>query len=91
MRICKVIGSVVSTQKNQHFKSVKLMFVKPIDLDGSFTAEREMIAIDTVDAGIGDMVIVAQEGSVVKQIMNSKYVPANAIIMGVVDGFEVQE
>ncbi|NTV45796.1 MAG: EutN/CcmL family microcompartment protein [Chlorobiales bacterium] len=91
MRICKVIGNVVSTQKNQHFKSVKLLFVKPIDVDGRFTSEREMIAIDTVDSGVGDTVLVAQEGSVVKQIMKSKFVPANAIIMGVVDGFEVHE
>jgi ethanolamine utilization protein EutN len=91
MKLCKVIGTVVSTQKNDELRPAKLLVVKPIALNGAFTKELDIIAIDTSDAGAGDLVLVAQEGAVVEQVMNSTKVPANAIIMGVVDGFEVKE
>ncbi|ACF13997.1 Ethanolamine utilization protein EutN/carboxysome structural protein Ccml [Chloroherpeton thalassium ATCC 35110] len=91
MLLCRVIGSVVSTHKNKNLAQAKLLFVKPVDVNQKFTKEREFIAIDTVDAGEGDLVLVAQEGSVVKQIMQSKFVPANAIILGVVDGLHICE
>jgi microcompartment protein CcmK/EutM len=68
-----------------------LLVVKPINLDGSFRHEREMVAIDTQDAGEGDMVLIAQEGAVVEQVMHSDKVPANTIVMAVVDGFDVFE
>lgn len=91
MKLCQVIGTVVATQKDEHLRPAKLLIVKPIDLKGNFTKGDELLAIDTVDAGVGDRVLVAQEGDVVMQVMNSGVVPANAIIMGVVDGFEVNE
>lgn len=91
MKLCKVIGTVVATQKNEHLRPAKLLIVRPIDLRGNFTKETELLAIDTVDAGLNDMVLVAQEGDVVVQVMQSKVVPANAIIMGVVDGLDVSE
>ncbi len=91
MILCKVIGTLVATQKDRHLRPAKLLVVKPINLDGSFQSARDMIAIDTQDAGEGDIVLVAQEGAVVEQVMGSDKVPANTIIMAVVDGFEVFE
>ncbi len=91
MKLCKVIGTVVSTQKNDELRPAKLLIVKPIEPDGSFTKDIEFIAIDSLDAGVGDMVLVAQEGAVVEQVMNSSNVPANTIIMGVVDALDVTE
>ncbi len=91
MMLCKVVGTLVSTQKDEELRLAKLLIVKPINLDGSFQNAREMIAIDTQDAGEGDMVLVAQEGAVVEQVMRSDKVPANTIVMAVVDGFQVFE
>lgn len=81
----------MATQKDAELRSAKLLVVKPINLDGSFRNERELIAIDAQDAGEGDMVLVAQEGAVVEQVLGSNKVPANAIVMAVVDGFDVAE
>lgn len=91
MTLCKVVGTLVATQKNDALRPAKLLIVKPVNLDGSFAKEREMIAIDTQDAGEGDLVLIAQEGAVVEQVMKSESVPANTIVMAVVDGFEVEE
>lgn len=81
----------MATQKDAELRSAKLLVVKPINLDGSFRNERELIVIDAQDAGEGDMVLVAQEGAVVEQVLGSNKVPANAIVMAVVDGFDVAE
>ncbi|MCS6987957.1 MAG: hypothetical protein NZM06_00370 [Chloroherpetonaceae bacterium] len=91
MILCKVIGTLVATQKDAELRSAKLLVVKPINLDGSFRNERELVAIDAQDAGEGDLVLVAQEGAVVEQVMRSDKTPANVIVMAVVDGFEVFE
>ncbi len=91
MTLCKVIGTLVATQKDEALRPAKLLIVKPINLDGSFRHEREMIAIDMQDAGEGDLVLVAQEGAVVEQVMQSDTVPANTIVMAIVDGFDVFE
>jgi ethanolamine utilization protein EutN len=90
MRLCKAIGTIVSTQKDKHLKPTKLLIVHPIDLHGHLIeSESDLLAIDTVDAGVGDTVLVAQEGDVVMQVMKSKTVPANTIILGVVDKFHL--
>ncbi|KER10614.1 MAG: hypothetical protein HY22_03740 [[Candidatus Thermochlorobacteriaceae] bacterium GBChlB] len=91
MKLCKVIGTVVSTQKDDELRPAKLLVVKPIEPSGAFTRDIELIAIDSLDAGVGDTVLVAQEGAVVEQVMNSTTVPANTIIMGIVDALDVAE
>lgn len=88
MMLCKVTGNIVAPVKNQHLTPCKLLIVQPIDLTDNFIGS-DLLAIDTVDAGIGDKVLVAQEGDVVSQVMKSKEVPANTIIMAVVDAMDV--
>ncbi len=88
MMLCKVTGNVVAPVKNVNLNPCKLLIVQPIDLDGNYHGS-DLLAIDTVDAGIGDRVLIAQEGDVVMQVMKSKEVPANTIIMAVVDDMEV--
>ncbi|MBF8248942.1 MAG: ethanolamine utilization protein EutN [Bacteroidetes bacterium] len=56
MTLCKVTGTIVSTQKNESLKGYKLLIVQPIDLDGK-PIGRDMLAIDQVDAGVGDTVL----------------------------------
>lgn len=89
MILCKVIGTIVSTQKNENLKDYKLLIVQPIDLDGKHFG-RDMLAIDQVDAGVGDTVLVIQEGAAAQQLLKRKDVPVHTIIVAVVDGLSVE-
>ena len=90
MLLAKVKGNVVSTQKNSYLKGQKLLIIHQIDLDGNFISAKDIIALDTVDAGIGDTVLVVQEGAAVKQILGHRKAPAHTIIVAVVDNIEVK-
>ena len=90
MLLAKVKGNVVSTQKNSYLKGQKLLIIHQIDLEGNFIKAKDIIAIDTVDAGIGDTVLVVQEGAAVQQILGHKNAPAHTIIVAVVDNIEVK-
>ena len=90
MILCRVTGTIVATQKNKNLKDKKLLTVQPIDL-GSRPIGRDLLAIDTVDAGLGDTVLVVQEGQAAAQLLKSKDVPVHSVIVAVVDGLEVTE
>ncbi|MBN8705174.1 MAG: ethanolamine utilization protein EutN [Bacteroidetes bacterium] len=90
MILAKVTGTVVAPVKNNNLDSSKLLIVQPIGLDGKPDGS-DLLAIDFSSAGVGDTVLVAQEGDVVKQMTGSDKMPANAIIMGVVDGMDIKE
>lgn len=89
MILCKVTGTIVSTQKNETLNEYKLLIVQPIDLEGKALG-RDMLAIDRVDAGVGDTVLVIQEGAGAQQILQRKDVPVHTIIVAVVDGLNVE-
>jgi len=89
MTICRVTGSIVSTHKNDHLVNRKIMIVQPLTLDGE-PQGADMLAIDEVDAGIGDLVLVIREGGSARLIFNEKKNPVQAVIVGVVDGYHVE-
>jgi len=90
MTLCKVIGTIVATQKNEHLREQKILIVQPIDLDGKFIG-RDILALDSVDAGVGDTVLVIQEGQGAAQVIKNKKAPVHSVIVAVVDGLEVKE
>ena len=61
MLLARVIGNVVATQKNQRYEGSKIMLLQPINPDGSDWGST-MVALDSVESGVGDVVIVVQEG-----------------------------
>jgi microcompartment protein CcmK/EutM len=89
MILSKVTGTIVSTQKNKSLQEYKLLIVQPIDLDGKFLG-RDMLAIDQVDAGVGDTVLCIQEGASAQQILRRSDVPVHTIVVAVVDGLSVE-
>ncbi|TLY30898.1 MAG: hypothetical protein E6K56_06215 [Ignavibacteria bacterium] len=89
MTLCKVIGTIVSTQKNEHLKTYKILVVQPIDLEGK-SIGRDILALDSVDAGVGDTVLIVQEGQAAIQVLKNKKVPVHSVVVAVVDGFEVE-
>jgi microcompartment protein CcmK/EutM len=90
MLLCKVVGTIVATQKNENLKGKKILTVQPIDLENKFIG-RDLLAIDSVDAGIGDTVLVVQEGQAAAQILKNKETPVHSVIVAVVDGLDVVE
>ncbi len=89
MTICKVIGTLVATQKNEHLRDKKILIVQPVDLNGNIIG-RDILALDSVDAGVGDMVLVIQEGQGAAQVFNNKKMPVHSVIVAVIDGMEVK-
>jgi ethanolamine utilization protein EutN len=61
MILARVLGNVVATQKNERYQGARIMLVQQINPDGS-PRGATMLALDSVDAGEGDIVIVVQEG-----------------------------
>ncbi|MBM4169312.1 MAG: ethanolamine utilization protein EutN [Ignavibacteria bacterium] len=88
MTLGKVIGTIVATQKKEALRDKKILIVQPIDLDGSFIG-RDILAIDSVDAGVGDTVLMIHEGAGAQQVLGRKDVPVHTVIVAVVDGLSV--
>ena len=61
MILGRVIGNVVATQKNDRYEGARVLVVEPLDLDGRRSGA-EFLALDSVDAGPGDVVLVVREG-----------------------------
>jgi ethanolamine utilization protein EutN len=91
MYIGRVTGTVTSTIKHKLYNGRALMLVTRLNLDGSETDIYD-ICIDTVQAGVGDVVIVLDEGSSARQILNKRGTgPARAMIVGIVDQITLQD
>ena len=88
MMLCKVTGTIVATQKSETLREQKILIVQPLDLNGA-PAGRDVLALDTVDAGTGDTVLVVQEGQAAAQMLGRKDVPVHSIIVAVVDGIDL--
>ena len=87
MQIAKVIGSTVSTIKDENLTGRKLLILRQTDETGS-TYGKPYVAVDTLDAGIGDLVLTAH-GSSGRQTYLTKNSPVDAVIMAVIDHMEV--
>lgn len=84
MLIAKVIGTVVSTIKHPVYQDQKIMLVQPLHLPGE-KADDAFVAIDLARSGVGDTVLVCQEGGSTRQILGVKDQPVRSSIVGVVD------
>ena len=84
MFLARVVGEVVATIKHAQLAGQKLLLVRGVDPDGGATA-RLMIALDTVDAGPGDQVLVADEGNSAAQVLRRGRGAVRTVIVGVVD------
>jgi len=87
MLIVRVIGTTVSTIKDEKLQGKKLLVVQPADETGTASG-KPFVAIDTVDAGVGDLVLTAS-GSSARQTTITKDTPVDAVIMAVIDSLEV--
>jgi ethanolamine utilization protein EutN len=93
MFLARVIGSVVSTKKDEAMTGKKLLVVRPMLIDGDHPktfkpGQNTIVAVDTVGAGKGDLVMFCQ-GSSARQASNLKALPVDAAITALVDTVEI--
>ena len=84
MFLARVTGTIVATIKHPHLHSRKLLLVQPEPTPGRPQLP-SVIAVDTVDAGPGDRVLVADEGNAAAQVLGMPRGPVRTVIVGVVD------
>ena len=87
MNLAKVVGTVVSTQKEQSLEGLKFLILQKVDLDGN-DIDGSIVAVDAVSAGVGEMVLYAS-GSSGRQTEITEKKPCDAVIMAIVDSWEV--
>jgi microcompartment protein CcmK/EutM len=87
MLIARVIGTTVSTVKDEKIVGRKLLICRQTDEFGKEFG-KPYVAIDTVDAGVGDLVLTAA-GSSARQTTQTKDTPVDSVIMAVIDSLEV--
>lgn len=89
MRLCRVIGSVVASVKHPAYAGQRLMVVQRVDEHGNDAGE-SFLAVDHVQSGPGDRVLVMSEGNGVRQILDmGQQVPIRSLIVGIVDQVEL--
>lgn len=88
MLIARVIGTTVSTVKDEKLTGRKLLILRQSDETGN-QAGKPYVAVDTVDAGVGDLVLTCA-GSSARQTNITKDTPVDAVVMAVIDSLEVE-
>ena len=90
MILARVVGEVVSTQKRPQFEGAKLLILQPETPDGAKTGN-SLVAIDSVGAGRGELVIAVLEGRASGEALGQKLAPVDAAVVGIVDTLDVVE
>ena len=89
MILARVSGTVVATRKDERLEGFKLLVVRPVNPDGRETGGY-LVAVDTVDAGHGELVLVVS-GSSARMASGCADRPVDAAIAGIVDGLDVAD
>jgi ethanolamine utilization protein EutN len=89
MYIARVVGDVIATHRHEHLGGHKLLLVRRLGLDGAEEGA-EVVALDVIGVGAGERVLVVQEGNAARSLFRSDRIPAQAVVVGVVDAVDVQ-
>jgi microcompartment protein CcmK/EutM len=89
MILAKVIGQVIATQKEPSHEGKKILLIQALNLQDELTGE-PFVALDAVDAGIGDRVLAIQEGFSAMTAVGHTDAPIDAAVIGVVDMVEME-
>jgi ethanolamine utilization protein EutN len=87
MQICRVVGTVVSTQKNAKLEGAKLLLVQPLTLEDQPRGVA-LLAIDSVGAGVGEKVLVVIEGKAAGDALGRKAAAVDAAVVGIIDAVD---
>jgi ethanolamine utilization protein EutN len=89
MILARVVGEVVSSHKRPQFEGAKLLILQPETPDGGKSGNA-LLAIDSVGAGRGELVIAVLEGRAAQEALGRKLAPVDAAILGIVDRVDVE-
>lgn len=91
MRLCRIVGTMVATVKHPAFEGHKVLLCQPLDERCDARGDA-FLAVDRVQAGVGDVVIVNQEGNGARQLLGTidGKLPIRSVIVGIVDDVHVQ-
>ena len=89
MKLGRITGTVVSTVKYDRYVGMKLLRVRPLDLALNEAGE-EVVALDAANAGVGDIVLINNDGGAAQMVMDDKTLIASVTICGVIDSFTCQ-
>ena len=89
MKLARVTGTVVSTVKYEKYRGMKLLRVRHLDLNLNEVGE-ELVALDAANAGVGDIVLVNNDGGAAQMVMDDKTLIASVTVCGVIDSFTCQ-
>ena len=89
MILGRVSGVVVATEKHYKLEGRKLLLVQPLAIDGGGDKGVPILAVDGVDAGEGDRVLVVHEGKAASMVSGRSESPLDAAIIAIVDAVEV--
>ena len=87
MQLAKVVGSVVATRKEESLSGLKMLLVRPVDEEGR-EGTTVLVAADAVGAGPGEVVLIAA-GSSARQTVATDKRPVDAVVMAIVDSWDV--
>lgn len=85
MILGKVKGTVTATLKHPVYKGKKVLVIQTLDYKLMREQGQSFLAVDSVQAGVGDIVLVAREGSTARQILGSDTDPFHSVVLGIVD------
>lgn len=85
MILARVIGNVVSTVKSPCYQGTKVMVCQPVRTDTHTAHGPVFLAVDSVQAGPGDLVLAAREGNAARQVLGHDEDPFHSVIVGIVD------
>lgn len=88
MVIGKVVGTVVAPIKHSAFANRKLLLVQPLHLPGD-AVDDDLLAVDAAQAGVGDTVLVCQEGGSTRQVIGVPNAPVRSSIVAIIDSIHI--
>jgi ethanolamine utilization protein EutN len=88
MTIGRVVGEVVATRKHESHVGLKALLVQPLNLDGTDRGDA-VVAVDAVDAGVGDRVLLTVEGYSAMTSVERPHSPIDMAVIGVIDRIDL--
>jgi microcompartment protein CcmK/EutM len=88
--LVRVIGNAVSTVQHACYEGRKVMVVQPVTVDTHTARGTSFLAVDSVQAGVGDLALAAREGNTARQILGDMDAPLHAVLVGIVDSVDCE-
>lgn len=85
MILGKVVGTIVATVQQPFYDGRKQLIVRAVTPQGDFVGDKYTIAVDLVGAGVGEIVLVEDEGNSARQLLDSENGPVRSVVVGIVD------